>query len=152
VANAIMKENSNLQLDVHEDHTTILLNNSSISIFEAVQTTSLMHFYIFVAGKKYRIRRKLFKFLDPHVKKIKTNVFKKQHVFNLDKFYTKPSIAELCVSVFVSSVKTQNQDLIIEPSAGNGSFLPSLEAIKCSKTLIDIVPENNRITQVDFLK
>jgi hypothetical protein len=69
----------------------------------------------------------------------------------LDKFYTKTLVAELCVSTFISSVQIQEQDLIVEPSAGNGSFIQPLKKVNCNKIFMDIAPENNRIALVDFL-
>ena len=41
----------------------------------------------------------------------------------LDKFYTIPSIVDKCINDIQSKYDFNNFDLIIEPSAGNGSFL-----------------------------
>jgi len=49
----------------------------------------------------------------------------------LDKFYTIPSIAELCINKVNEKYKLTNFDLIIEPSAGNGSFLLQLPIENC---------------------
>ena len=40
--------------------------------------------------------------------------------------------------------------MIVEPSAGNGSFIKPLKRIKCSKVFIDIAPESNLVTKADF--
>jgi hypothetical protein len=101
--------------------------------------------------KKYRINKKFFTFLDSISRKTVESNFKKPHANNLDKFYTKTSVAELCVSTFISNVQLQKQDLIIEPSAGNGSFINPLKKIDCDKIFMDIAPENNQVILSDFL-
>lgn len=63
----------------------------------------------------------------------------------LDKFYTKTETAKLCIS------KTPNieaYDLIIEPSAGAGSFSDLIN--NC--VAYDIEPEGNNIIQQDYLR
>ena len=70
----------------------------------------------------------------------------------LDKFYTNPEIASYCVTLFKKYFNLTKNDLIIEPSAGNGSFLESLNKINCRKCYLDIAPENNQIIEQDFLK
>jgi hypothetical protein len=42
--------------------------------------------------------------------------------------------------------------LIIEPSAGNGSFIKPLKEIKCNKIFIDIAPESDQIDLANFLE
>lgn len=61
---------------------------------------------------------------------------------SLDKFYTKPEIAKECLEL----IDLDKYNLIIEPSAGNGSFsnlIPNCLAM-------DIEPENNKILKQDF--
>ena len=74
-----------------------------------------------------------------------------QRYYKPDKFYTKPDVAELCVSTFTKHVNIKKQDVIVEPSAGNGSFLKPLRKLNCDKVFIDIDPECEQITQADFL-
>lgn len=60
----------------------------------------------------------------------------------LDKFYTNPQVAQECLNL----LNLSDYDLIIEPSAGNGSFsslIPNCLAM-------DIEPENNQILKKDF--
>ena len=52
---------------------------------------------------------------------------------------------------FYKHVNIKKQDVIVEPSAGNGSFLKALRKLNCDKVFIDIVPECEQITQADFL-
>lgn len=67
----------------------------------------------------------------------------------LDKFYTIPSISEKCLASISSRYKWSDWGLVIEPSAGNGSFLTR---IPTSKRLgIDISPEHKDIIKQDFL-
>lgn len=64
-----------------------------------------------------------------------------------DKFYTKPDVAKRCVERLTQYVNL-NEEICLEPSAGNGvflSFLPHYEAY-------DLYPEDNEtIKQLDFL-
>lgn len=64
----------------------------------------------------------------------------------LDKFYTKPVIAEQCVSFLKEKLSLTGNETYLEPSAGNGSFLAYLPQF----TAIDIKPEGSNIQAVDF--
>jgi hypothetical protein len=61
----------------------------------------------------------------------------------LDKYYTKKSVAKDCIEF----VEMNSFNLIVEPSAGNGSFL---DQISGNKIGIDISPESNNIKKMDF--
>ena len=67
----------------------------------------------------------------------------------LDKFYTIPSISEKCLASIGSRYKWSDWELVIEPSAGNGSFLTRIPTAK--KLGIDISPEHIDIIEQDFL-
>ena len=56
----------------------------------------------------------------------------------LDKFYTIPAISEKCLKTIGSYYKWSEWGLVIEPSAGNGSFLTRIPTDK--KQGIDISP------------
>ena len=75
---------------------------------------------------------------------------------NIDKFYTKPEIVELCKEQIVKNLIILPNEVIIEPSAGNGAFIQLILALALSssnKTLFyDIKPDNELIIQQDFLK
>ena len=46
----------------------------------------------------------------------------------IDKFYTKSSIVKLCIQNIKQYISIDTEkDLIIEPSAGNGSFIPYIK-------------------------
>ena len=67
----------------------------------------------------------------------------------LDKFYTIPTISEKCLERIGSIYKWSEWGLVIEPSAGNGSFLTRIPTAK--KIGIDISPEHDDIIKQDFL-
>ena len=70
---------------------------------------------------------------------------------NLDKYYTKSSVAKFCYDAYVNflSSKIVGNVLFVEPSAGSGSFLNLIEYTKLG---FDIAPENSNIVKLDFLK
>jgi hypothetical protein len=66
----------------------------------------------------------------------------------LDKFYTIPSYSKKCIDKVFELYNKSTFDLIIEPSAGNGSFFNQLECE--NKIGIDISPETQNIIKMDF--
>ena len=64
---------------------------------------------------------------------------------NNDKFYTKKEIAQKCIEFIKKYYKLENE-VVLEPSAGNGNFLDFLEKFEA----YDLLPEDNRIIQKDF--
>jgi hypothetical protein len=66
----------------------------------------------------------------------------------LDKFYTLPSISKQCIDYVSEIYDFSNFNLVIEPSAGNGSFLNQIPSEK--KIGLDISPEHENIIQQDF--
>lgn len=65
----------------------------------------------------------------------------------LDKFYTNSQIAKEFVEIINTYYPLENFDLIIEPSAGSGSFLSYLPE---NTVALDIAPEGPNIIQQDF--
>ena len=61
-----------------------------------------------------------------------------------DKFYTHQSVAKMCIDM----IDLSSYDVIVEPSAGNGSF--SNQIPNC--IAYDLVPEHPNIIQQDYLK
>jgi hypothetical protein len=73
----------------------------------------------------------------------------------IDKFYTKYDAVNLCIYHILENLNIdKTRDLIIEPSAGNGAFIDSIEKeIGSSNNLYyDIEPENSKIKRQDFLE
>jgi len=66
----------------------------------------------------------------------------------LDKFYTIETYSKKCIDKVFELYEKLNFDLIIEPSAGNGSFLNQIDSD--NKIGIDIEPENTNIIKMDF--
>jgi len=70
----------------------------------------------------------------------------------IDKFYTKKDIANKCVTISQQLLNINNDiDVVIEPSAGNGSFIDSLTKICSNCIFYDIQPENDLIIKQDYL-
>lgn len=67
---------------------------------------------------------------------------------NLDKFYTKSTIAYQCYSFLKQYYPEIDNEKFLEPSAGAGSFLSFLKQYEA----FDIKPEGENIIQADFLK
>ena len=70
----------------------------------------------------------------------------------IDKFYTKPFVANSLVSFALQHIILDvEEDTIIEPSAGNGSFIEPLKKIGCATKFYDISPEHPEVEKQDFL-
>ena len=66
----------------------------------------------------------------------------------LDKFYTIPEISNKCIDIIGTKYNWDTWDLVVEPSAGNGSFLTKIPTSK--KIGIDIEPEHTDIINKNF--
>ena len=66
----------------------------------------------------------------------------------LDKFYTIPTYSKKCIDKVFELYDKFKFDLIIEPSAGNGSFFNQIDYD--NKIGIDILPENENIIKMNF--
>lgn len=68
-----------------------------------------------------------------------------------DKYYTKLNIVEDCKVQIEKHINIKKNDLIIEPSAGNGSFLKIIKELSQNYKFYDLIPENKEIIKQDFL-
>ena len=72
-----------------------------------------------------------------------------------DKFYTQPMVAEKCIKTLLQQLSSDPQQIQwIEPSAGNGSFLPYLpssSSLPCIALDIEPDSESKEIQQQDYL-
>ena len=69
-----------------------------------------------------------------------------------DKYYTPQHIVDKCVNK-VKEIVADDVTEIIEPSAGNGAFIESLDNnFNCDKYYFDLIPEHDKIKQQDFLE
>jgi hypothetical protein len=66
----------------------------------------------------------------------------------LDKFYTVPSVAKDCLQTLGDQYSWESWDLVLEPSAGNGSFFLQIPTSK--KLGIDLAPEHSQLQTQDF--
>ena len=67
----------------------------------------------------------------------------------LDKFYTIPSVAQMCLDRLGERFPWDSWDLVVEPGAGNGSFLTRIPVV--NRVGIDIAPEHDEVLLDDFL-
>jgi hypothetical protein len=68
----------------------------------------------------------------------------------LDKFYTIEPVVVSCISTITERYDWNTWDLIIEPSAGNGSFLHKIPVANGKKIGLDIQPEHYDIIEKNF--
>lgn len=71
----------------------------------------------------------------------------------IDKYYTKQSVVKYCIDLFKKNIKiNKKKDLIIEPSAGNGSFIPFIKKLTTSTIFYDLKPDHKGIIKQNYLK
>lgn len=69
----------------------------------------------------------------------------------IDKYYTKSNVVEDCKIHIEKHINIKENDLIIEPSAGNGSFIKIIKELTKNYKFYDLIPENKEIIKQDFL-
>ena len=69
----------------------------------------------------------------------------------IDKFYTKNDIVNRCIHNIEKTINISQNDLIIEPSAGNGSFISGIKSLCNNYRFYDLKPENSEIKEQDYL-
>jgi predicted RNA methylase len=69
----------------------------------------------------------------------------------IDKYYTKQIIVNQCIELVKKYINIKNDDLIIEPSAGNGAFIEKIKLLSSNYKFYDLEPENDAIIKQDFL-
>lgn len=70
----------------------------------------------------------------------------------IDKFYTKKVTVNKCIKKVKKYIGINGDDLIIEPSAGNGSFIKKIKKLSNNYMLFDISPEHKDIIKQNFLE
>ena len=70
----------------------------------------------------------------------------------IDKYYTKPCVVKQCIELVKIHINILNNDLIIEPSAGNGTFIENIKLLSTNYKFYDIEPEHNEVYKQDFLE
>lgn len=69
----------------------------------------------------------------------------------LDKFYTSDFIVDKCIDLIKKQINIEEDDICIEPSAGNGSFINGIKSVFKQHKFYDLEPENNEIIKQDYL-
>lgn len=70
----------------------------------------------------------------------------------IDKYYTNPNVVDLCIKKIREYLHPTNEDILIEPSAGNGSFIKGMKEMSNRCEFYDIEPENNEIVKQDYME
>ena len=69
-----------------------------------------------------------------------------------DKYYTSSNCANLCINTFKENVLVTNNDILIEPSAGDGVFIELLKSLSPKCFFYDIEPNHNEVQKQDYLE
>ena len=69
----------------------------------------------------------------------------------IDKYYTKNIVVDMCLNFVKKYIQINPDDLIVEPSAGNGSFITGIKSITSNFKFYDLEPDNNEIIKQDYL-
>jgi len=69
----------------------------------------------------------------------------------IDKYYTKDTVVESCLNFVKQTIQIDIDDLIIEPSAGNGGFILGIKSLSNNFIFYDLEPDNNEIIKQDYL-
>lgn len=70
----------------------------------------------------------------------------------IDKYYTKNTVVDSCVELVKKYIQINSSELIIEPSAGNGSFISAIKGLTNNHAFYDLEPENEEIVKQDYLQ
>ena len=82
---------------------------------------------------------------------IKTKQTKELNRNTIDKYYTKDIVVDLCLKLFKNYIHINTDDLIVEPSAGNGSFITGIKSLSSNFRFYDLEPNNKEIIKQDYL-
>ena len=70
----------------------------------------------------------------------------------IDKFYTSDVIVNECIKKIKEQINIREDDILIEPSAGNGSFINGIKSLSNNYKFYDLEPENSEIIKQDYLE
>jgi hypothetical protein len=68
-----------------------------------------------------------------------------------DKYYTSNETVELCMSNIQNHIQIGSEDICIEPSAGDGSFINAIKSVFTYYRFYDLEPAHSEITKQDYL-
>ncbi len=69
-----------------------------------------------------------------------------------DQYFTKKEVVDTCLQHWYEKIAPKQDELIIEPSAGNGAFSNKIMDTHISFQAFDIDPKSKEITKIDFLQ
>ena len=69
----------------------------------------------------------------------------------IDKFYTTEATVNKCMSLVKKHIVIEDNDLCIEPSAGDGSFIKLIKRMFKNYIFYDIKPDHKEIIEKDYL-
>jgi len=69
----------------------------------------------------------------------------------IDKFYTKDTVVTMCIEAIRQNLVI-GDELVIEPSAGNGSFIRGIQSLSNHSIFYDLEPEHEDIVKQDYLQ
>lgn len=70
----------------------------------------------------------------------------------IDKFYTADFIVKKCIDLVKNHINIHEDDICIEPSAGNGSFINAIKMLFKNYKFYDLKPENDEIIEQNYLE
>ena len=68
----------------------------------------------------------------------------------IDKYYTKDDVVTMCLKLVKQYVQIEENDLVMEPSAGNGSFISAIKELSNNYRFYDLEPEHDEIVKQDY--
>jgi predicted RNA methylase len=84
-------------------------------------------------------------------KKVKQNQTTGLKRKTIDKYYTSSNAVKKCMELIQQNIQINKDDLCIEPSAGNGSFIENIKSIFKDYKFYDLEPEHSEIIKQDYL-
>lgn len=69
----------------------------------------------------------------------------------LDKYYTAKTTVDICFELIEKYIKITNDDICIEPSAGNGAFVEHIKRLFQNYKFYDIEPEHSEVIKQNYL-
>lgn len=69
-----------------------------------------------------------------------------------EQFYTRHKIVKFCTKEIIKHVEISKNDIIIEPSAGNGAFVKSIKKMANHYRFYDILPKHKEVRKKNYLK
>ena len=70
----------------------------------------------------------------------------------IDKYYTSKSTVNKCIDLIKEKINIRENDLCIEPSAGDGAFINGIKSLFENYKFYDLEPENSEVIKQDYLE